>query len=145
VSGRVAEEFPVKISATRHAPEAQLKTEVDIEATADELTSLYKALGTLRAELPAGDASVAGSPEPHDCLLTAIEIQRVPGMRLRVSVDWDRRVLQIVGGDSETQSFAANVLDLARETPVGSRHNFDYFDNHFYLDPESVSLGIQFV
>ena len=132
----------MKISATRHSPETQLKTEVDIEATADELTRLYKALGTTRAELP---ASQDGSPDPHDCLLAAIEIERVPSARLRVSVDWDRRVLQIVGGDSETQSFAVNVLDLARETPVGSRHSFDYFDNHFYLDPESVSLGIQFV
>ena len=132
----------MKIAATRHPPEAQLKTEVDIEATADELTSLYKALGCERAELP---SSELGDPEPHDCLLGAIEIERVPGQRLLVSVDWERRVLQIIGGDSETQSFAVNVLDLARETPVGSQHHFDYFDNHFYLDPESVSLSIQFV
>jgi hypothetical protein len=126
----------VKILATRQP------AEVDIQATADELTSLYKALGSSRAELR---SSEDGSPDPYDCLLAAIEIERVPGHRLRVSVDWDRRVLRIVGGDSETQSFAVNVLDLARETPVGSRHHFNYFDNHFYLDPESVSLGIQFV
>lgn len=132
----------MKISATRHPPEAQLKTEVDIEATADELTSLYRALGTARAELA---SSADGSADPHDCLLGSIEIQRVPGLRLLVSVDWERRVLQIVGGDSETQSFAVNILDLAQETPVGSQHHFDYFDNHFYLDPNSVSLGIQFV
>jgi len=132
----------VKISATRHRPEAQVKAAVDIQANADELTGLYKALGTTHAELR---SNADGSPEPHDCLLAGIEIERVPGQRLRFSVDWDRRVLQIVGGDSETQSFAVNVLDLARETPVGSRHRFDYFDNHFYLDPESISLGIQFV
>ena len=132
----------MKISATRHPPETQSKTEVDVEATAAELTSLYKALGSLRADL---QADVVHSSDPDEFLLTAIEIERVPGHRLRVSVDWDRRVLTIVGGDSETQSFAVNVLDLARETPVGSRHYFDYFDNHFYLDPESVSLGIHFV
>jgi hypothetical protein len=132
----------VKIFATRHPPETQLNTEVDVEATAAELTSLYKALGSLRAELP---ADVVHSSDPDEFLLTAIEIERQPGQRLRVSVDWGRRVLTIVGGDSETQSFAVNVLDLARETPVGSWHRFDYFDNHFYLDPESVALGIQFV
>ena len=132
----------MKIFATRHSPEAQSKTEVDVKANADELASLFRALGSVGAELPASDD---GSPDPHDCLLTAIEIRRVPGVRLRVSVDWERRVLEIVGGDSEMQSFAANVLDLAQETPVGSQHHFNYFDNHFYLDPESVSLGIQFV
>jgi len=132
----------VKIYATRHSPEAQQKTEVDIEATAEELAGLYRALGSGRAELP---ASQDGDPDEHDCLLAGIEIERMPGHRLRVSVDWERQMLRIVGGDSETQSFAANVLDLAQETPVGSQHHFDYFDNHFYLDPESVSLGIQFV
>lgn len=132
----------MKISATRHPPEVRLKTEVDIEATADELTGLYQALGTARASVP---ASQDGGPGPHDCLLGAIEIERVPGQRLRVSVDWERRVLWIVGGDSETQAFAVNVLDLARETPVGSSHHFDYFDNHFYLDPESASLAVQFI
>ncbi len=132
----------MKIYATRHSPETQQKTEVDVEATAEELTSLYQALGSGRAELP---ASHDGSSESHDCLLVGIEIERVSGLRLRVSVDWERRMLQIVGGDSETQSFAANVLDLAQETPVGSQHHFNYFDNHFYLDPESVSLSIQFV
>ena len=132
----------MKIYATRHSPEAQQKTEVDIQATAEELAGLYRALGSPRAELP---ASQDGNPDSYDCLLAGIEIERVPGHRLRVSVDWERQMLRIVGGDSETQSFAANVLDLAQETPVGSEHHFDYFDNHFYLDPESVSLGIQFV
>jgi len=132
----------VKIFATRHSPESPTDTEVDIEANAEELTSLYRALGSDRAELP---SSQDGYAQPPEYLLTAIEIQRVPGLRLRVSVDWDRRVLQIVGGDSQTQSFAANVLDLAQETPVGSQHHFKYFDNHFYLDPDSVALGIQFV
>jgi hypothetical protein len=132
----------VKIYATRHSPEAQEKTEVNVEASAEELAGLYRALGSDRAAL---SASQDGSPDPHDCLLAGIEIQRMPGLRLRVSVDWERRMLQIVGGGSETQSFAANVLDLAQETPVGSQHYFNYFDNHFYLDPESVSLGIQHV
>lgn len=132
----------MKISATRHPPEAQLKTEVDIEATADQLTSLYKALGCERAEVL---VTALDHPDPDEYLIGAIEIERIPGRRLRVSVDWERRVLQIVGGDSEMQSFAVNVLDLARETPVGSQHRFDYFDNHFYLDRESVSLGIHFV
>lgn len=132
----------MKIYATRRSLDAQ-KTEVELQATGDELTTLYQSLGSDRSEISwPGD----GSPDPDDgLLLMGIEIQRVPEQRLRISVDGERRVLQIVGGDSEMQSFAANVLDLARETPVGSQHKFVYFDNHFYLDPESVSLTIQFV
>jgi hypothetical protein len=135
------EEFDhVRISTAKDRPEANARTKVDLEATADELTSLYRALGTTSAELPASDD---GNPEDGDCLLSGIEISRVPGSLLRMSVDWDRRVLRIAGGDRETRSFAANVLDIAQETPVGSRQHFDYFRDHFYLDPETASLVVR--
>jgi hypothetical protein len=122
----------VKISATRQ--------QVGIDATAEELTMLHRALGSGQV----GPASFdTADPDPSNSPLGAIEIDRSPGLRLRVWVDWERRVLRIVGGDSETQSFAANVLDLALETPVGSQHRFDYFRDHFYLDPDSIPLVIR--
>jgi hypothetical protein len=128
----------VRISTAKDRPEANARTKVELEATADELTSLYQALGMPSAELPA----TSDGGEDGDWLLSGIEISRVPGSLLRMSVDWDRRVLLIAGGDRETRSFAANVLDIAQETPIGSRQHFDYFRDHFYLDPDTASLVV---
>jgi hypothetical protein len=133
------EEFDrVRISTATDRPEDG-KIEVDLEATAEELTSLYQALGRTDAELAASDDS---NPEPGALFLTAIEISRLPGSLLRISVDRDRRVLQIVGGERETRSFAANVLDIATETPVGTRQHFKWFRDHFYLAPDTASLTV---
>lgn len=128
----------MRISTATDRPEDGT-TEVALEATADELTSLYRALGTTSAELAAsGDEPGA----PGALVLGGIEIRRVPGSLLRISVDPDRRVLQIVGGERETRSFAANVLDIATETPVGTRQRFTWFRDHFYLAPDTASLTV---
>ena len=127
----------MRISTATDRPEDGT-TEVDLEATADELASLYRALGTTSAELPASGEQDA----PGTLVLTGIEVRREPGSLLRISVDPDRRVLRIVGGERETRSFAANVLDIATETPVGTRQRFTWFRDHFYLAPDTASLTV---
>ena len=128
----------MRISTAKDRP-ASGSAEVALEATSDELSSLYRALGSSSAELAAFD----GDAGPGDLALVGLEVVRVPGALLKVSVDPERRVLRIVGGERETRSFAMNVLDIAQEMPVGHSQHFTWFRDHFYLDPETATLVVR--
>ena len=129
----------MRISTAKDRPDANGTAEVALEATSEELSSLYRALGTTNAELAASD----GEAGPGELVLVGLEVTRVPGSLLRISVDPERRVLRIVGGERETRSFAMNVLDIAQEMPVGHSQHFTWFRDHFYLDQETATLVIR--
>ena len=129
----------MRISTAKDRPEADSTPEVALEATSEELSSLYRALGTMHAEVPAADADAG----PDDLVLLGVEVTRVPDALLKISVDAERRVLSIVGGERQTRSFAVNVLDIAQEMPVGHSQHFTWFRDHFYLDPETVTLVVR--
>ncbi len=129
----------MRISTAKDRPEADSPVEVVLEATSDELSALYQALAQMQAQLPASDSHT----ESGDLTLAGIEVTRVPDALLRISVDPERRVLSIVGGERQTRSFAVNVLDIAQEMPVGHSQRFIWFRDHFYLDPQTVTLVVR--
>lgn len=108
--------------------------EVDVKASAEELTELARAVAE-------GDGFVgATSPMPGDSL-AGVEVREAPGPGVRIELDAGRRVLVISGDPSARAILAANIQGVATTEGAGHLH-VDHFPEHPYLVAGSVPLVV---
>ena len=108
--------------------------EVDVKASAEELTELARAVVE-------GDGFVgATSPVPGDSL-AGVEVREAPGPGVRIELDVERRVLVISGDRRARTVLAANIGEVAAAEDGGHLH-VDYFPEHPYLAEGSVPVVV---
>ncbi|RLP97087.1 hypothetical protein EAD96_30310 [Micromonospora sp. BL1] len=110
--------------------------EVDISGTAGE----YHALAAL---IVAGSGGHAAEPDATDdfggTALSGLQVSTSAHRMVLISIDDARGVLQISGASAPLALLASNVEAMAADQGGGHLH-IDYFPDHPYLAPTSVSL-----
>jgi hypothetical protein len=104
-----------------------------IKALAD---LLMKGSGNLATDASGVD------PSPYQMYLKSILVRRVLGCQVNLSVDSDRGVLGIAGGQDALGVMADDVRDFGENGQPDRHMHVDYYPEHFYLEPSEASLVI---
>lgn len=112
-----------------------------------ELTGSAAELASLAAAVAAGEGHIDAVPAatPDGEVLAGVEVRRVPGPGVSISLDSQRQIL-VIGGDPAAMALFADNLDamttaMAAEDGGGHRH-IDHYPGHPYLVEGSVPLVI---
>ncbi|MFG1809246.1 hypothetical protein [Streptomyces sp. NPDC049040] len=108
--------------------------EVDITASADELTRLAGAVAD-------GEGLLSASDNPEGDVLAGLEVRKSSGPGVLVRLDPERRILVISGDSAGRAVLAGNLRDVA-SAEEGLHLHIDYFPGHYYLAEGSESLVV---
>jgi len=91
-----------------------------------------------------GEARTAADldPAPYGACLEGITVGTAGGA-VRFFVDWPRKALSVQGDLASLGVLADNVDDIARESPAGTHHHFEFFPGHFYMGEGSAPLVVE--
>ncbi|MER5533551.1 Imm32 family immunity protein [Streptomyces mirabilis] len=109
-------------------------TEVDLSASAEELTWLASAVAR-------GEGLLSSTSSPGSDALAGVEVLKSSGPGVLIRRDAERQILVISGDAAGRAVLAENLRALATDEDGGHLH-IDYFPGHFYLAEGSLPLVV---
>lgn len=113
--------------------------EVDVSGSAADLRDLANFLRSIGGGVLRADAPADPSPYEHSSSRVEVVVDDTSELLL-TSLDEDRQALRLIGPNWALELLADNVADQASD-PAGHLH-VEWFPDHFYLAPGSVSLVV---
>lgn len=130
----------MQIRYTARSPEA---SDIVVTGTREDFAELATLIELADGKLIAVKPMPAGSPAPSDQFLQYIVIRSAPGRAVYIR-HFNKSVLLIEGDKSKLAILAATVRVFGEEERETHRRHIAYFPHHFYLDPESHAMELEF-
>lgn len=112
--------------------------ELEIAANKEELLDLSKKLTENDVEINAEASGKNLSAAPYSRFLSGIQVSISSGQLVEFQVTQHGKVL--LRGDRQKLSILSNVvLSFAEDWTTGEHMHIEYYPEHFYLSPNSVS------
>ncbi|MGW1759653.1 Imm32 family immunity protein [Streptomyces mirabilis] len=109
-------------------------TEVDLSASAEELTWLASAVAR-------GEGLLSSTSSPGGDALVGVEVLKSSGPGVLIRRDAERQIL-VISGDSAGRAVLAEDLRAMATVEDGGHLHIDYFPGHFYLAEGSLPLVV---
>ncbi|MFF3579785.1 Imm32 family immunity protein [Streptomyces mirabilis] len=109
-------------------------TEVDLSASAEELTWLASAVAR-------GEGLLSSTPSPGGDALVGVEVLKSSGPGVLIRRDAERQIL-VISGDSAGRAVLAEDLRAMATYEDGGHLHIDHFPGHFYLAEGSLPLVV---
>lgn len=109
-------------------------TEVDLSASAEELTWLARAVAR-------GEGLLSSTSSPGGDALVGVEVLKSSGPGVLIRRDAERQIL-VISGDSIGRAVLAENLRAMATAEDGGHLHIDYFPGHFYLAEGSLPLVV---
>ncbi|MGW4981653.1 Imm32 family immunity protein [Streptomyces mirabilis] len=109
-------------------------TEVDLSASAEELTWLASAVAR-------GEGLLSATSSPGGDALVGVEVLKSSGPGVLIRRDAERQIL-VISGDSVGRAVLAGDLRAMATYEDGGHLHIDYFPGHFYLAEGSLPLVV---
>ncbi|MFF0037429.1 hypothetical protein ACGFY3_01710 [Streptomyces mirabilis] len=109
-------------------------TEVDLSASAEELTWLASAVAR-------GEGLLSSTSSPGGDALVGVEVLKSSGPGVLIRRDAERQIL-VISGDSAGRAVLAEDLRAMATYEDGGHLHIDYFPGHFYLAEGSLPLVV---